>query len=197
MSSEITERLFKSAELKQHCFLSGKDYPLTFETRILDANERFITLQNTIPFEHIAKVLECDSFFLQILKDRFSCETIETDGLNVIFPLLSGNKIEETREEERFGFSIQDNMSISLVNPIDKRTIIKKPILDMSSSGLSIRIKNQSLLFKPGRVFEDMTIYRDHEKVKKCRGKIVYTRLYTNIEGQQFCQVGFKISGAS
>ena len=190
---DILEELKLSAHNKEVCFLSSKGVDLTFETQIVDVNEKHLVIMNTIPFEYIAEALQGDQFSLQCGKNKVYASSLENDGVNIIFPFDSTKSLNETREEERFSFRSHDDVVLKILNPFDNETELVKPILDMSSSGISIRTKLKSKLFEAGVKLEKMEVFRDGKVVKTSSGEVVYSRNYLDLSGVKYCQVGIRI----
>lgn len=189
----LVEQLKESKANKDICFLSAEGFDLTFETQLLEVNERNITIANTIPYQHVQAVVNCSRYILQCQKTKIYSSRLENDGVNIVFSFDDSTVLQETREEERFSFRSHQDVVAKICNPFDKVTVITKPILDMSSSGLSIRAKYPSKLFAKGVIFEKLEIHRDGACSKTCSGEVVYSRNYIDLSGKQYCQIGINI----
>ena len=187
---EFLKDLENVRDHKDVCFLSALGYELTFETIVLALDKDGVVLRNTIPFSHVKIMAEKHSFVLQCQKMRIVSSRIQNDGVNIVLPFDSVNVLEENRDEERFSFRENDDVYVKFVNPFDDETILTRPILDLSSSGLSFRVINKSLLFKAQNRIEKLMVFRDGVCTRTAAGKIVYARNYIDLIGRQYCQVG-------
>ena len=189
----LTEDLKDCLENKVICFLSANGIDLTFETRIKDLTERAIVLINTVPYGMIKDVMQRGGYSLQCRKNRLSAPELGSDGVHIIFPYDSSAVVEETREEERLSYRQHQDIHVSFINPFDSVTKIKKPLLDVSASGLSIRTNFASGLFRKGVRIPSLEIFENGKCLRKCDCEVVYARSYLDLEGQKYCQVGFNI----
>ncbi|MGE0174244.1 MAG: hypothetical protein AB7T49_15715 [Oligoflexales bacterium] len=179
---------------KKPVFFSTDKVPILFQTKIVWADASSIVLANTISPEHITQVVNSGQFFLQLEMTRFSSSKISTDGVHVIFPWTSLQPIQESRKEIREIFK-EETAVVEFVNPADKTTKLSKSILDMSSTGLSMRVPQNSKLFEPGLQISKMTVVKGGKAVRTVSGKVVYRRLfYSNVQ-KLFAQVGIKFVG--
>jgi hypothetical protein len=165
-------------ELIQECvvrkslvFFSASDVNVVFQTRILSIRNRSIVLSNTVPPEHIA---------------------IVSDGVHIVFPLEGLRLIEDNRSAKRFMFDTDERVFLEVVNPIDQETVLRKAVLDMSTTGLSIRTPTQSSLYTPGQLFKGMKIIMDGKVYNEVDGHVVYQQTFLSQKGKSYCQVGFR-----
>jgi hypothetical protein len=188
-----------SLELIQECvqrkspvFFSASEVNIVFQTHIMVIKNRSIVLANTVPPEHITGVAQSQQYFLKIHAVRFVSDRITTDGVHILFPLEGLRLIEDSRSAKRFMFDASERVVMEVVNPIDQETVLRKAILDMSTTGLSIRTPTQSKLYTPGQRFEKMKIIMDGKVYNEVDGHVVYQQTFLNQKGKSYCQVGFK-----
>ncbi|WP_141735315.1 PilZ domain-containing protein [Oligoflexus tunisiensis] len=188
-----------SLELIQECvqrkspvFFSASEVNIVFQTYIMVIKNRSIVLANTVPPEHITGVAQSQQYFLKIHSVRFVSDRITTDGVHILFPLEGLRLIEDSRSAKRFMFDASERVVMEVVNPIDQETVLRKAILDMSTTGLSIRTPMQSKLYTPGQRFEKMKIIMDGKVYNEVDGHVVYQQTFLNQKGKSYCQVGFK-----
>ena len=156
-----------------------------------------MTLINSVPPEHIAKVVDSNQFYLKIQAVRFVSYLIVSDGVHIQFPLEGLRLIEDNRNAKRFIFGSEEKVYIEVINPFDKETLLRKVVLDMSNSGLSIRTPMQSKLFSPGQTFEKMRIFMGDRVFNEVNAQVVYQQNFLTQSGKSYCQVGFKFEGVS
>ena len=135
---------------------------------------------------------QSQQYFLKIHSVRFVSDRITTDGVHILFPLEGLRLIEDSRSAKRFMFDASERVVMEVVNPIDQETVLRKAILDMSTTGLSIRTPMQSKLYTPGQRFEKMKIIMDGKVYNEVDGHVVYQQTFLNQKGKSYCQVGFK-----
>lgn len=188
-----------SLELIQECvqrkspvFFSASEVNIVFQTHIMVIKNRSIVLANTVPPEHISGVAQSQQYFLKIHAVRFVSDRITTDGIHILFPLEGLRLIEDSRSAKRFMFDASERVVMEVVNPIDQETVLRKAIIDMSTTGLSIRTPMQSELYSPGQSFKNMKIIMDGKVYNEVDGHVVYQQTFLNQKGKSYCQVGFK-----
>lgn len=191
----------KSAELQQikevilDCqpiFLSSKNLDIIFQTKILDVEDDKLIIQNSIPPYLISKVVSASKFSILCQEYRLCTMAIQSNGKDIIFPVEDIEKIAEGRKDERFHFDSHEHVVLELLNPYDKQTVITKPVLEMSSSGLSIRTPNDSKLFSPKTKFSKMKILIDGKLYNQTDSTIIYKRKFLGLDHKKYYQIGFK-----
>ena len=188
-----------SLELIQDCiqrkspvFFSASDVKIVFQSQIIIVRNQSIVITNTLPPEYISRVVKSQQFFLKVQAVRFVSERITTDGVHILFPLEGLRMIEDSRSSVRLMFDASERVMLEVINPVDQETVLRKAILDLSSTGLSIRTPTQSKLYSPGQRFEKMKIIMDDKIYNQVDGHVVYQQTFLNQKGKSFCQVGFK-----
>ena len=191
-------------ELIQECvqknpvvYFSTDKAQIVFQTKVLSIKNGLVTLINSVPPEHIAKVVDSNQFYLKIQAVRFVSDLIVSDGVHIQFPLEGLRLIEDNRNAKRFIFGSEEKVYIEVINPFDKETLLRKVVLDMSNSGLSIRTPMQSKLFSPGQTFEKMRIFMGDRVFNEVNAQVVYQQNFLTQSGKSYCQVGFKFEGVS
>jgi hypothetical protein len=179
---------------KKPVFFSTDKVPILFQTRILWADSTSIVLSNTISPMFITQVVHSANFFLQLEMTRFSANKITTDGVHIIFPWTSLQPIQESRKEIREIFT-EETAVVRFTNPVDGTTLLTKSVLDMSSTGLSMRVPQNSKLFDPGLEIKKMTILKNGKPQRTVFGKVVYRRMFFSNKQKLFAQVGIQFVG--
>ncbi len=186
------ELIQECVQRKSLVYFSTDVAQIVFQTQILWVRHRMVTLANSVPPEHIGKVVDSKQFFLKIQAVRFVSDRLVSDGVHLQFPLESLRVIEDNRNAKRFIFDANERVYVEMVNPIDQETILRKVVLDLSSSGLSIRTPTQSQLYRPGQTFQKMRIFMDGRVTQEVDAQVVYQQIFLNQKGKSYCQVGFK-----
>lgn len=186
------EVLKKCAEKKSPVFFSSNGCDIVFQTIVLKAFDSKMILKNGVQPRYISSVVNSKEFYLQSNMLRFVSESIESNGCDIIFPFENMRVIEETRQAERFPFETTENVFAEFVNPMDEETTIKHPIMDMSSTGISIKVNPDSQLYSSGRQFPDLQVRINEQNYFQTKGTIVYRRPFFNLQGNLFAQVGIK-----
>ena len=190
---ENTFQLVKKAiQKKDSVYFTTKNVPITFQTRIISQNKNHFTVFNAVSPEYIKAIMDSKNYFLQISTHRFHCERIESDGEHILFPIKHASLLKDIRQEQRFSFSDDQKVFCEILNPYDMQTILRKPIIDLSASGVSIRNYFESELFKPKTHLPEIKILIDNEEHASHSGEIIYTRQLMNIKREKSIQVGIK-----
>lgn len=181
-------------DMKKTCFLNAERYDLVFETLILAQKDNHLLVKNTIPSQHISRVIKSPTFYLQCDDQLLRSSQLKSDGVNIVFPIDEFSHIEETRGEVRHVFGSQDNVSASFTNPFDNETKITKKIIDLSTSGVSLRTDIRSQLFVPGVTLPDIITQINDRYSQPVAGQIVYVRNYISLQGHLQHQVGIRFA---
>ena len=187
--------LQKTAKEKTPILLSGDGVNIAFQTEILEIKGQHLLIKNRIPPEHITNLVRSKKFILQIEMLRMECLKIHSDGSHIIFPLANLDEIEDNRKAERF-FLSQKDVHLEVKNPYDKETILRKSIIDLSNTGVSIKSPVNSKLYAPGTQFTDMNILVDGKVYSTATGQVVYSRRFLDIKGKYYYQIGFRFDEA-
>lgn len=174
--------------------LSGNALPIAFQTQIKSLDLNNIYLKNTIKPEFIRAFLSSKEFTLQAQMMRFQTNAILSGGDQLIFPLLANSVIEETRQAERYTFSSNEKVSAEIINPYDNETKLTKSVMDMSATGISIRVSIHSNLFKPGLEIQKIKVMIDGIIYSQNSGCVIYNRQLLDHLGNLHAQVGIKFN---
>ncbi len=186
------EVIREAVQRKTLVYFSANGVKTVFQTQVLSIRSRYVVLHNSIPPEFIARVMDSKEFYLKIQSMRFVCEELSTDGVHLLYPLDNMRVIDDNRNAKRFNFGTQDGAFFEVINPIDQETLLRKSLLDMSSTGLSFRTPIESELYAPGRRFEKMRIFMEGKFHSEASGQVVYQQSFLTKDGKSYCQVGFK-----
>ena len=173
-------------------FLSSDTVPITFETKIISLSDNKLSLINTIVPCYIKDFMKSTRFSLLMNEHRLSTDRILSDGkyIQILIPESFDNG--NLREEERLICTDHEDYFCEFTNPIDQITVLKKPIIDLSKSGLSIKNNAEKYLFYPGIQLSGLRIFI-HNKLRGVHnGHIVYQRQLLNIRGYMSVQIGIK-----
>ncbi len=184
---QLSEAIKKSPVL----FLSVSGVSIVFQCEVITLHENSIVLKNSIPYEYINAVKKSELFDLQLGSLRLQSTSIQSNGKDIIFPFNDISSIENTRKSSRFTFSPQENVACELVNPYDKKTILRKQLLDMSSSGLSLITFYESNLFTKDLKL-NLTILIEGRLYSKREGTVVYSRIICDTKGRLKKHIGIK-----
>ena len=182
----------ESVQRKTLVYFSANGIKTVFQTQVHSIRSRFVVLFNSIPPESISRVMESSEFFLKIQSIRFVCDQLTTDGVHLLYPLDNMRVIDDNRNAKRINFGTKDAAFIEVLNPLDQETLLRKSLLDMSSTGLSFRTPIESELYTPGRRFEKMRIFMEGKLHSEASGQVVYQQSFLTKDGKSYCQVGFK-----
>jgi hypothetical protein len=187
----VKEHLESIQKTKGQVMLAAAGLDTSFVTRILNVSDGFLTLQNTVPLKYISGFIEAQSHFLTTGSFRLSASQISSDGVNLVFSYNDIEQTSESRAEERIPI-VKEEAWCEFVNPIDGRSKIRKRILDISKTGLSLVTTWNSDLLKPGRELPEITL--DMAGVQqRVSGKIVYNRKFVSINGRIRHQIGIQL----
>ena len=194
---KLTDDLHKSIEedieKQQHIILSTEDTQYSFLTFVEQKHGDTLFLHNSIPSFIIKKAMKSETNYLTFPRFALKCTKLETDGKYLLANPKEVIDYSETREEERLSFQKGEKVTIRLVNPYDKKTMIVKRILDISNSGLSFENHFNSLLFSPGEHLENIEIQVNGSTTKTADAKVVYNRKLFDTESRQRFQIGLSL----
>lgn len=186
------ELIRESVQRKTLVYLAASGVKTVFQTQVHSIRSRFVVLHNSIPPEYISRVLEAKEFGLKIGSIRFACDSLDTDGVHLLYPIENMRLVEDNRNAKRFNFGARDSAYLEVVNPLDQETLLRKNLLDMSSTGLSFRTPIESELYAAGTRFEKMRIFMEGKLHSEASGQVVYQQSFLTKDGKSYCQVGFK-----
>lgn len=187
-----SERLRSFVETRKMAFLSCSNLEVSFQTYILAVEDSQLKIYNSVPPEYISDFIKSDSFALQLHLLRIASSSLSTDGKNIIIPFSSVEMAQDIRKNERHFFFSEEKAEVEFLNPYDKLTVIRKPIIEMSSTGVSIRTSYDSKLFEKGTDLENMVVYLGGKVAKKTNSKVIYKKSYLNLNGKKQYQIGLQ-----
>jgi hypothetical protein len=196
IDDSIYELIEECADKKKSIFFSAEGIDVVFETQILVIRDDTLALANTVPPQFIAEVVKAPRFYLQIQMIRFVAEQIKSDGVNIVFPFKGLKPIENNRGAKRFLFESDEKVVLETLNPYDQETVLRKSVIDISSTGLSIRTPVNSQLYEPGTYFRNMKVMINNKVYNKSDGTVIYKRMFFDQEGHSYFQVGFKFEAS-
>ncbi len=177
---------------KEPIFFSSSGLDITFQSRILEFNEKYLLIKNTVTPQHIHKFVQSDKFNVRIQMVVFESTVLESDGQDIRLPLTNAIVIEDIRQSTRISFKDKDNVYCQILNPFDQQTYIAKGIMDLSESGLSICTNFDSKLFSPGVCIEKMMLYIHGHEYEDQSGEVIYKRKFMDTNRKIKLQVGIK-----
>ncbi|MDD9951284.1 MAG: hypothetical protein OXT67_06925 [Zetaproteobacteria bacterium] len=192
MKSEYTQRFEEAAKVRELVYLSARNVGMTFQSWVIDTSNSHLRISNVIPFSKISEVCSQTEFYLQLGDIRLTSSHLDTDGVDILFPIQKAEDMEEFRGEERLNFKNGTEVYCNLLNPHDQVTVLKKPILDLSNSGLSFRSGLFSIAFYPGLILPKIDVFIQQEPHVQARGKIMYCRNLLERNKVESIQVGIK-----
>ncbi|MFW7377585.1 MAG: hypothetical protein ACOH5I_02100 [Oligoflexus sp.] len=192
INNSIFELIRECTDKRTPIFFSADGLDVVFQTQILVIRDDTIVLANSVPPQYITEVVKSSKYFVQIQMIRFVSEEINSDGVNIVFPLKSLKPIEDNRSAKRFPFEADEKVVVAMLNPYDKETVLHKSVIDISSTGLSIRSPVNSELYTPGTKFHNMKVIIKGKVYNQSDGTVIYKRKFLDQEGNSYYQVGIK-----
>ena len=189
---DMTAVLQEIASSSTPVFLSAESTDIVFQTTIKDSENGKLTLENNVPIDKITEFLDAKRFFIQAQLIRLETEEIQSDGVNIVFPLSSLSMKEDNRGAKRVFFDQKDDVYLEVVNPYDGETVIKRPIIDISNTGISIKSPTASKLYNPGTKFLGMKVLVIGEIYNEVSGQVIYHRKFLDLKGKYYYQIGFQ-----
>ena len=177
---------------KEPIFFTSSGLDITFQSHVIEFNDKYIIIKNTVKPQYIRNFVQSDKFNIRIQMVLFESSTIETDGVDIKFPLSNAIVIEDIRQSVRVSFRDRDNVYCQIKNPFDNETIITKSIMDLSESGMSLCTDFSSKLFESGVHFNNLTLFVHGHEYENQTGEVVYKRKFMDTNGKIRLQVGIK-----
>jgi hypothetical protein len=192
ISNKDFDRIKASLETDQTIYFSTNGVNILFQTKILKFDRQSILLRNPVPPQYIRQVKDASEFIVQLPMMRLTSDIIESDGVNIVLPLTHLQTLQESRKEERIIYHSAEGARVEFVNPADNQTKLTKIIMDLSSTGLSMRVPFSSKLYAPGLVIPDLTISIKNKIYNKINGRVKYRRPFLAEKQKLFAQVGIQ-----
>ena len=194
MKQNHREALEKAKQHNKPVFLSGDSLNVSFQTTIIEINEDTVLLENKVLPKFIKSFLTSKQFNIQLETIKFQTNKITSDGVNILFKIEKDLIVDETREAERFTFTSEEQVICECLNPFDNETKISKTVLDMSSTGVSIKSTIDSKLFEPDTEIPELKILIDGQTYTKTNGVVVYKRQMYDLKSRLKYQIGIKLA---
>jgi len=189
---EMAALILEVAKPNRPVILAGEGLPISFGSRISRVDGNRLNIVNTVPFSLISNFSKSKNFVIQVDLLRILSDRLESDGKNFIFHATKVESISDTRSDERFNFSSEENVRCEFTNPVDEETVLVKQVLDMSASGFSIRTGAKSTLLVSGRHIEKVRILIGEKLYSESAAEAVYQRKFMDENGKMHLQVGLK-----
>lgn len=192
MSTDVESVLKECRKSKTPVFISSSGLDVSFQTMIQELRDNIIVLENKVRPEFIAKFAAGNNFFLQCKMLRLQSTKVLPHGTFMAFEVQDNSVLEDTRQSERFMFTPDEKVVAEIMNPFDGRTILKRAVMDMSATGLSLRVNNPTRPFSPGVSLPNVRITIDGKTWTTAQAEVVYNRKFLDLEGSLRVQVGLK-----
>ena len=180
-------------DLKPFCIIKSNSLPIDFETTIIKLTATEVYLKNTILPSHVIAFMEGSEFTLRSGERKFRTPRISSDGVHIIFSLEDEQKYENSREETRYLMNPSANAFLTFVNPIDKITILRKKIHDLSRIGLAFETPRKNGLFSKSRKLQTLTIEYNGKNLYSGEGETLHTRQVFCEDEKEKCLVGIRL----
>lgn len=177
-------------------FVSSSGLNIAFQTVIRRIEGQELILDNMVRPEFIRRFTNGEKFFLQCKMLRLQSTAVGPHGPMMSFLIQDNSLLEETRQSERFMFAPEERVVAEVINPFDKKTKVRRSVMDMSATGLSIRMNVPSKLFEPNAALPDLRVIIDGKPYTKASAEVVYNRQFMDLNGKLRVQVGIKFTGA-
>lgn len=192
MSNDVESVLKECKQSKTPVFISSSGLDVSFQTMIQELRDNIIVLENKVRPEFIARFAAGNNFFLQCKMLRLQSTKVLPHGTFMAFEVQDNSVLEDTRQSERFMFTPDEKVVAEIMNPFDERTILKRAVMDMSATGLSLRVNNPTRPFSPGVSLPSVRITIDGKTWTTAQAEVVYNRKFLDLEGSLRVQVGLK-----
>ncbi len=194
LPKHIHEQIVDSKDKRLPVFLSSNGLDIAFQTKIVKVDGLEVILENLVRPEYIRKFTSGTQFTLLCKMIRLQSSHISPSGTYISFTIQDNSVIDETRQSERFMFAPEEKVYAEILNPFDQTTIIRRPVMDMSASGLSIRMNSTTKMFQAGVTLPEVRVAIDGKPYHKASANVVYGRKFLDYQGRLRVQVGLKFS---
>jgi hypothetical protein len=173
-------------------FISSNGLDIAFQTVIQSVDGSSVILENMVRPQYISRFATGDKFFLQCKMLRFQSTDVKPKGSLMAFGVQENSLMEETRQSERFMFSADEKVIAEIINPFDQKTILRRHVMDMSATGLSLRINAGTMPFARGMTLPQVKVAIDGKHWTTTQAEVVYNRKFLDLQGHLRVQVGLK-----
>jgi hypothetical protein len=193
MKSQLEFDFDEIIKKKKPVFLSCDRLTIAFQSLCVNYIDHNLVIKNVIPIDLISEFLESTKFYLQISMHRFYTEHLLSDGKDILFPIEHFSDAAMVRHSMRNYVLENENVIFEFLNPYDLLTVVRKKVLDLSDTGLSLALNFDSELFQKDQIFENIKIYQREKKImEKGKCQVVYKRPLMNEKGELIYQAGIK-----
>jgi hypothetical protein len=173
-------------------FISSNGLDIAFQTVIQSVEGSSVILENMVRPQYIARFTKGDKFFLQCKMLRFQSSDVKPKGSLMAFGVQENSLMEETRQSERFMFSADEKVIAEIINPFDQKTVLRRHVMDMSATGLSLRVNAGTKPFAAGMSLPQVKVAIDGKHWTTAHAEVVYNRKFLDLQGHLRVQVGLK-----
>ncbi len=173
-------------------FISSSGLDIAFQTVIQSVDGSSVILENMVRPQYISRFAKGDKFFLQCKMLRFQSTDVMPRGSLMAFAVQENSLMEETRQSERFMFTTDEKVLAEIINPFDNKTILRRHVMDMSATGLSLRINEGTRPFAAGMKLPQVRVAIDGKHWTTAQAEVVYNRKFLDLQGHLRIQVGLK-----
>jgi hypothetical protein len=191
-SSSLQSVLIECKSSRIPVFIASSGLDIAFQTVIKELQDNTIILENKVRPEYIARFASGGKFFLQCKMLRLQSSIVQPRGTFMAFEIEDNSAVEETRQSERFMFSPEEKVIAEVINPFDSETTLRRSVMDMSATGLSLRINHPTKPFSPGVLLPNIRVTIDGKLWTTASAEVVYNRKFLDLEGSLRVQVGLK-----
>lgn len=191
-STKIQSVLIECKKSRIPVFISSTGLDVSFQTGIRDLADNTIILENKVRPEYITNFAKGKKFFLQCKMLRLESNVVKPRGTFMAFEIQENSVAEDTRQSERFMFTPEEKVIAEITNPFDEKTILRRPVMDMSATGLSLRINQGTKPFLPGSILRSVRVTIDGKLWTSAEAEVVYNRKFLDLDGMLRIQVGLK-----
>jgi hypothetical protein len=193
---DLQSILKECQKLRTPVYIASSGLDIAFQTIIHEIDSNSVVLENMVRPEFIERFAKGTTYFLQCKMVRLQSTSLTPRGTFMVFKIEDNSLTEETRQAERFMFAPEEKVIADILNPFDHSTILQRHVIDMSATGLSIRINSSTTPFKPGVRLPDIKVHIDGKLWTSCQADVVYNRKFMDLGGHLRIQVGMKIVAA-
>ena len=190
-----TELLLDCQQRKIPVFVGSNGIDIAFQTLIKSVADTELLLENNVRPEFIRRFSSGSKFFLQCKMVRLQSSATKPAGSLMAFLMEENAVIEETRQSERFMFAPEERVAAEILNPWDHTTLMKRSVMDMSATGLSLRMNVASKAFLPGTQIPEIKVAISGKTYARAAAEVVYNRKFMDLSGRLRVQVGVKFTG--
>ncbi len=173
-------------------FISSQSLDIAFQTVVRSLDGPVVILDNMVRPEHIHQFSSGPTFFLQCKMLRLQSTKVSPRGSNMAFEIQNNSITEDARQSERFLFTPDEKVIAEIQNPFDNLTKLHRHVMDMSATGLSIRINAPTKPFLAGSKLPMVKVKIDGKLWTSSAAEVVYNRKFMDLQGHLRVQVGLK-----